>query len=374
MNSDFYHNLTSFNNFDDFDKASNYKTLPDGWTIFVADIENSTHAIEQGRYKDVNLIGAAVISFCLKAITEIEFPYVFGGDGASLCIPNLYCEVIEKELGELKSFCLKKYKLKLRVSKIPLQVITDAGFSVQVAKYELIKGRSIAFFKGGGIDYADYIGKCKHDIYAVAKIDTERFLDGLSCRWQPIPTLKGVVLSLLIKSKTDRKSHLYSQIVDKINVVTKGSYNPVNHEVMTYKSFLQGLSDDSKMNSNIFSKNYFARLIQYLASYFSFTFKSDKLFESQKYAKSINLHSDYRKFDDTLKMIIDCTIDQKNEIKSYLCSLKADIYYGIHESDSAMMTCFVESINEGGHIHFIDGSDGGYAMAALELKKQMQQL
>jgi len=34
------------------------------------------------------------------------------------------------------------------------------------------------------------------------------------------------------------------------------------------------------------------------------------------------------------------------------------------------MTCFVEGLQPGQHVHFIDGSGGGYAMAAKRLKAQ----
>ena len=49
-----------------------------------------------------------------------------------------------------------------------------------------------------------------------------------------------------------------------------------------------------------------------------------------------------------------------------------DIFYGIHYSSSALMTCMVQSITPGEHIHFIDGSDGGYAIAAKAMKEQMK--
>jgi hypothetical protein len=38
------------------------------------------------------------------------------------------------------------------------------------------------------------------------------------------------------------------------------------------------------------------------------------------------------------------------------------------------MTCFVDGLNQGQHIHFMDAENGGYAMAAIELKKQMTTL
>jgi Protein of unknown function (DUF3095) len=32
------------------------------------------------------------------------------------------------------------------------------------------------------------------------------------------------------------------------------------------------------------------------------------------------------------------------------------------------MTCYVPSITDRGHVHFVDGADGGYAMAAQAMK------
>ncbi len=52
----------------------------------------------------------------------------------------------------------------------------------------------------------------------------------------------------------------------------------------------------------------------------------------------------------------------------------SSIYYSLHTSSSALMTCYVQSMAHGGHIHFIDGGDGGYAMAAKQLKEQMKEM
>ena len=45
------------------------------------------------------------------------------------------------------------------------------------------------------------------------------------------------------------------------------------------------------------------------------------------------------------------------------------ITYGIHESSQALMTCLVFSL-AGNHVHLIDGADGGYALAAKQMKQQ----
>ena len=71
-------------------------------------------------------------------------------------------------------------------------------------------------------------------------------------------------------------------------------------------------------------------------------------------------------------MIIDCT---ENEVGSLRKILKQDcldgsLYYGLHVSEEALMTFFVETTTQGGHLHFIDGGDGGLAMASVQMKIQ----
>lgn len=45
--------------------------------------------------------------------------------------------------------------------------------------------------------------------------------------------------------------------------------------------------------------------------------------------------------------------------------------YGFHVSDRALMTCLVYE-EQGRHIAFIDGADGGYALAAKVLKEKLK--
>ena len=39
---------------------------------------------------------------------------------------------------------------------------------------------------------------------------------------------------------------------------------------------------------------------------------------------------------------------------------------------NTLMTCYVNSVTPGNHIHFVDGDNGGYAIAAKELKSQIK--
>ena len=82
-------------------------------------------------------------------------------------------------------------------------------------------------------------------------------------------------------------------------------------------------------------------------------------------------NSDFRKFDDSLRMVLDCTPELAAEIEGYLKTeaAKGVVRYGAHRQDAAMMTCFTPSPVNPNHVHFIDGAQGGYALAATALKE-----
>ena len=84
----FYARLTAFERFDDFVDFDAYAPVPDDWVVMISDVKGSTKAIEQGRYKDVNMVGAASITAILNVCGDIEVPYVFGGDGGTLVVPG----------------------------------------------------------------------------------------------------------------------------------------------------------------------------------------------------------------------------------------------------------------------------------------------
>src|SRR3954447_10892489 len=85
----FYAGIPVFRGFGSLMDPALYSPLPDDWTIGVADIVESTRAIAEKRYKAVNMAGAAVIAAVTNALEGREFPFVFGGDGASFAVsPN----------------------------------------------------------------------------------------------------------------------------------------------------------------------------------------------------------------------------------------------------------------------------------------------
>jgi hypothetical protein len=93
-------------------------------------------------------------------------------------------------------------------------------------------------------------------------------------------------------------------------------------------------------------------------------------FVPKTYLQQVVENSDFRKYDDGLRMILDCTPELERELTQRLTQAASSgiVRYGLHRQDAAMMTCFAPSVMRSDHVHFIDGARGGYASAATALK------
>ena len=96
-------NWHPFDRFTDFADVSAHARLPDDWLVLCADVRGSTRALEEERYKYVNLIGAACITAVLKVPGDVEVPFVFGGDGAAIVVPPVLRAAAEAELAPSRS-------------------------------------------------------------------------------------------------------------------------------------------------------------------------------------------------------------------------------------------------------------------------------
>jgi hypothetical protein len=297
-----------------------------------------------------------------------EFPYVFGGDGASFLVDAKSVEAVKSELLKVKKTAIKRFSMNLRVGFIKILEISAKGSSIKVAKFELSNGKFIAKFSGGGLTLADKLIKESEDYQVNNFTEGEADFKSLSCRWEPIQNQNGTILTLIIYSLNFES---YSQIfkdLDKIFDFNQKKLNPVKTEHMKYKGFFEMLRDESKFGPGYFSLSYLKRFFEIILCYVFFNkLKVLSPKNLKTYTKSMERYSDFRKFDDSLRMVVDCSFEQKELAEAYLRS-RDDLQFGVSTSETAIMTCLVKSINDGGHIHFIDGAGGGYSAASKMLK------
>ena len=378
MNPLFFEKLTGFTNFEGLAAPENYHAIPKEWILILTDVKGSTKAIEAGRYKEVNTVGAATLAALKNAVGAREIPFVFGGDGATAVIPFEDREAVIRELAGLKNVAREKFNLELRTGMITIEELEKHTGPVMVGKYILEGGYALAVFMGGALAMADELVKNSGDRYEIDEhLGLETDLRRLSCRWQALETSNGVVASLLIFDPQQRHE-VYQEILCHLEEVTNQGFaqmNPLrNRSRLKYRGLIEMLRSDSLHQLSSMKKLH--RQFESVAAFLLFRLGLYRLVPSFKhYMGELDTHSDFRKFDDMLRMVIDCSPDQLSRMRDKLQVLREEygICYGIHESQAAMMTCYTPSFADGGHVHFIDGSNGGYAMAAKQLKAQIKE-
>src|SRR3984957_2937999 len=194
----FYGTIPVFRGFMRLMDPSLYAPLPDDWSIGVADIVGSTKAIAQARYKSVNMAVAAFIAAVTNALEGREFPFVFGGDGASFAVAPDDSERAREALAATAIWVKEDLDLVMRVALVPLAAVRAAGHDVRVARFGPSPNLSYAMFSGGGLAFAEAAMKRGEFTVPMAPPGTQPDLSGLSCRFEEIPAARGLILAVLV--------------------------------------------------------------------------------------------------------------------------------------------------------------------------------
>ena len=379
--TDFYSHLEPLDTFADVADLDNYQTAPDDWHVIIADVKGSTQAIEEGRYKQVNMVGAACINAVLNITEKDRIPYVFGGDGATLLVPSSCLDSCKQVLLGVRYLAATRFNLSLRVGVVAVATIhAHDSLRVMVGKYQLSPVNALATFSGGGMELAEqWIKSGSEYLLEQEPDDKHPDLSGLSCRWEPLASQNGVMLSLLMQAQSDDESDkavLYRSLIEDITRLsgdTESTGKPVCDANMKFRWPPRGLPAEIDATAGTRNRSLFA-LRLYLSSLIQFFLDRFDLsaggYRGKQYRVELRNNTDYRRFDDTLRILLDCSAAQADEIEAKLAlrAQRGELKYGLHRSDSALMTCLVFNLDRGEHLHFVDGSDGGFTSAAKNMK------
>src|SRR5712664_1486628 len=119
----FYGGIPVFRGFVRLMDPAMYSPLPDDWSIGVADIVESTKAIAEARYKAVNMAGASVIAAVANALEGREFPFVFGGDGASFAVSPDDRARTRDALAATAIWVEESLNLMMRIALVPVAAV-----------------------------------------------------------------------------------------------------------------------------------------------------------------------------------------------------------------------------------------------------------
>jgi hypothetical protein len=371
----FYAGIRVFRGFGSLMDPALYSPLPDDWSIGIADVVESTKAIAQRRYKAVNMAGAAVIAAITNALEGREFPFVFGGDGASFAVSPADLERAREALAATAAWVQEDLNLVMRVALVPVSSIRAQALDVRVARFAPSPNLSYAMFSGGGLGWAEVAMKRGEFAVAVAPPGTQPDLTGLSCRFEEIPSVRGIILSVLVVPAAGAEPSAFRKLIEEVIALVENSPQagrPVPPGGPEIRWPPKGLDFEARTKRG---GPLLVRKVSVLGfSLFAFLVMRFGIrvggFVPQTYVRQVVENSDFRKYDDGLRMILDCTPDLERALEARLQAAAADkiIRYGLHRQDAAMMTCFTPSALRSDHVHFIDGARGGYASAATALK------
>lgn len=375
-NTGFYETLPRVAVFNALTDPASYTPLPDDWMIATSDIVGSSGLIADGKYKLVNMIGASVISAHINASGGQAFPYVFGGDGATLALDPAQSADSARILGVIKRWADEEFGIALRIAHVSVADARAAGFEVSVARYQVSGEVDYAMFSGGGLSWAEAKMKAGENALPTAPSGALPDLEGLSCRWSNAATKNGCILSIVVEPVPGRPGAEFDRVTREI-VQLAERLNRSGHPLPPDGPGLQfpppGLNLEahvSRGKTSVLRRRLellFENLVAWV--FFKAGLKTGD-FEPTHYKAMVSTNADFRKFDDGLKMTLDCDGQTQKQIRAVLEAAQADgiLRFGLVEQDAAMITCFVPSIHQDDHIHLVDGASGGYAKAAAQLK------
>jgi hypothetical protein len=371
----FYGSIVVFRGFSSLMDPALYSPLPDDWTIGVADIVESTRAIAEARYKAVNMAGAAVIAAVTNALEGREFPFVFGGDGASFAVAPGDLARARDALAATAIWVMDDLDLMMRVALVPVAAVRAQGLDVRVARFGPSPNLSYAMFSGGGLGWAEAAMKRGEFAVEVAPSGTQPDLTGLSCRFEEIPSVRGLILSALVVPARDSDPAAFRKVIEDIIALVERSPDagrpvPPGGPPLRWPPAGVEFEARAQRGGPLFKRRAFVlahTLFAYLVMRFGISVGG---FVPKTYVQQVVENSDFRKYDDGLRMILDCTPELERALTQRLAAAASAgiARYGLHRQDAAMMTCFTPSALRSDHVHFIDGARGGYASAATALK------
>lgn len=359
-----------------------FSSVPKNWSIVVTDIKNSTVAVANGLHNDVNLCATGSIITVLNTIKgidkKIQIPYFFGGDGSTFIIPNNLVQPIIQALNNYSQHIANTLKLNLRVGHIKVEEVYNNKVTLRITKLRHNKYLTTPVVLGNGIKFAENYIKQSFEIADPIKDKNIALnLEGMECRWDEIypnePQKK--VICLLVNCEDEKKqAEIYGTIMNEINYVfgDLDNRNPITTLKLKLNTTLEKIRKEmyvkvGKNQSKYLINNW---LITVFGKYYFKFFKAGKL-----YIYRVSQLSDTIMLDGSINTVISGNEKQIKRLQIFLDDLesKKKIIYGLHTTHASIMSCYIEDREEK-HIHFVDGTEGGYTSAAIMFKNKVNQL
>ena len=360
-----------------FDTAR-YVPAPDDAWLVVTDIVDSTRAVAAGAHKTVNFVAAMAIAGLKNLCAPTLLPFLFGGDGSVVLVPDSRADAARRVLARVRGLALREFGQRLRVSMVQVRELRARGADLRVGRYEPSAGNSFGVFDGGGIALLEAAMKGRGDAALREASVVDEALDdlapidlsGLSCRWNELASRNGKMLTLIVQDAL-HPAEVHAKVMAL--AAQRGNPSPARVEGLLPAWPPHGfmLEARARRGNGWIGFAVLEVLVRTLLARIVFAIgRPVGGFDPQRYVEQIATNTDFCKHDATLSFVVDCAEPGIEPIRAYLdaCAARGELRYGMGLSATALMTCLVTSAGDGLHVHFVDGGDGGYTLAAQGLR------
>lgn len=360
-------------------KESLFTPVPADWHIVMADVKNSTIAVKNGLHHDVNLTATGSVIAVLNVLRELDshlqVPYFFGGDGATFLVPDFVLPQVLKVLENFRHHVQKSLYLELKVGAVAAGEVYKEKRLIKIAKFKATPSLSIPIVLGAGLKAAEKTIKANFvNTPDKTEEDYALNLEGMECRWDEIapPQAAERIACLLVDCPVEEKqAQVYYKVIAQMNNIF-GKYEerqPISRRKLKLDLGLPKIKREmyarlGKYDFIYLITNWFYTLMG------SFWFKLSR--SGNDYLQEISQLSHTLMVDGTLNCIISGTTDKIDQLIDYLDELEAqqEMTYGIHITHASIMSCYVQNRSQE-HVHFIDGTEGGFTKAAEMFKAKL---
>lgn len=379
----FYADLPLLTDFAAVAQFERYVPLPHDWHIATCDVRDSTAAVLRGDYKHVNTVGAAAVTAVLNAARGTDVPFIFEGDGSTFCVPPGLLEPTRAALAKTRDVARRSFALDLRIATVPVALVRAAGHDILVARYRVSPNYVQAVFAGGGMAWADRYMKDPLTA-ALCAIETapRGSHEGLECRWQDIPSRHGETVCLMVSALARDRAQaaaVYRAVIAKVREIygDDDACHPVTVSGLSAAFGGRRLGNEAGIRAADVGR--FARWRYVMRTravvllgwvLMRLGLRTEET-DWSRYKETLVRNSDVRKFNDLFRQVLSGNAAQRAALCAWLEErwVRRELVYGVHVADRAHMTCLVFTY-AANHLHFIDGADGGFFLAAKAFKER----
>lgn len=358
-----------------------YARLGDDWWVAAADVEGSTALAHAGRDREVNFVAGAAVAVLAAVAGTPDHPAAcqFGGDGAVAAVPPDRVSAVRDTLAALGWWAAHDMGVPLRVGMVPVGVLNRLGHKVFAALHDFGNTNVFGLFLGAGMGVAESWLKADERWNVPFRPGPLPGLDGLSCRWQPVPARRGHVLCVIV-DPTDAMGGAVAEVLRRIEaVVPTATAAPLGdggalRPVVVPAGRLLAIEARTEPPGRRLRR--MARALAGSAVLGVAHRLGGRLpgVDARAYRRHVAERSDYRKLCGGPRLVLDVSADEDAAIEALLSQAEAhgEIRFGLARSAATTMTCMVGDFAADRHVHFVDGSGLGYWRASVMLKDKLR--